>query len=365
MVDEDTSELIARIYAGAHEREKWNLAMESIGDRMRAAFVMVATVQPRASAPTDISYHHVQHNRLDDAAGEYASEMYQYDPTLRHVSDYRTAAHFDSLDLVSATEYDSHPYVRWNWDRCGSKYWKMVHRTLPGGTTLGMAVHRGAELGPLSQTDGQLLQVLFSHMVNASDLAAVPLLLNSAEPSLLVNGHAELITYNEGAVRLLRQASAIRFDRGRLGALDRESDGALKAAIASAATQAIIGGAPLDTLVPIRRGSGRPALLARITSLPRPAIPFSSVGAAALVRIVDPEEKPKSTGVIWKAAFGFTAAENRLVEDLVNQDGSLRDTAGRLGIAYGTARIHLARVFSKAGVNTQAGLIRLLSRLGG
>jgi DNA-binding CsgD family transcriptional regulator len=55
--------------------------------------------------------------------------------------------------------------------------------------------------------------------------------------------------------------------------------------------------------------------------------------------------------------FGLTRREAEVVARLANGE-RLREAAGLLGIGYETARTHLARAMSKAGVRCQASLVR-------
>jgi DNA-binding CsgD family transcriptional regulator len=57
--------------------------------------------------------------------------------------------------------------------------------------------------------------------------------------------------------------------------------------------------------------------------------------------------------------YGLSKAEAAFAIEITKGDG-VRAAAERRGIAYGTARAHLLRIFEKTGVHTQAQLVRLI-----
>jgi DNA-binding CsgD family transcriptional regulator len=108
----------------------------------------------------------------------------------------------------------------------------------------------------------------------------------------------------------------------------------------------------------------------RLCVLPFPALaaePQAGWPAAsrptALVVARDPEAERNDLGQALQRRFALTPAEAALALEIVQCEG--RDAAARrLGIAPGTARIQLQRVFDKTGVHRQAELVRLLGQLG-
>lgn len=83
-----------------------------------------------------------------------------------------------------------------------------------------------------------------------------------------------------------------------------------------------------------------------------------------LVRVIDPSRgaATESLGATLRRAFRLTPAEVALAVKLA--DGLTPKEAGdELGIAIGTARVHLRRIFEKTGTDRQVTLTRLLERL--
>lgn len=81
----------------------------------------------------------------------------------------------------------------------------------------------------------------------------------------------------------------------------------------------------------------------------------------ALVVIMDPQVAHLSRES-YQGLFGLTDTETALLFALVNGD-NLAQWADRRGVSANTARTHLAAVFAKTGVDSQARLLRLAKTL--
>ncbi|MGY3133809.1 DNA-binding CsgD family transcriptional regulator/PAS domain-containing protein [Bradyrhizobium sp. USDA 4501] len=84
--------------------------------------------------------------------------------------------------------------------------------------------------------------------------------------------------------------------------------------------------------------------------------------ARVIVLAVDPVANAKADPAIVRDLLGLTLGEAR-VAALVGSGLSPVEAAQRLGIAEGTARVVLKRVFSKVGVSRQSELAALLGRM--
>lgn len=84
--------------------------------------------------------------------------------------------------------------------------------------------------------------------------------------------------------------------------------------------------------------------------------------ARAVLFLRDPEVLPQPPATLLRSLYGLTPAETRLAL-LVGQGLAPRVAADQLGIAWNTARVHLARVFSKTSTSRQPELVRLLASL--
>jgi DNA-binding CsgD family transcriptional regulator len=183
--------------------------------------------------------------------------------------------------------------------------------------------------------------------------------------ALLLNGRGRIIQANNAAETLLRQSDGIAFDADGCIQLVSALPGerlALAHALKDALDAAIgTGGQPFEP-VRISRPSGAAPLLVVAVPLPRPAFAFWElvVPARALVVIVDPAVKARTTASAIQAAYGLTAAEAR-VALLLASGVSGAQMPAMLGVTAATTKTHLRRCFEKTGVHSQAELARLLS----
>ena len=102
------------------------------------------------------------------------------------------------------------------------------------------------------------------------------------------------------------------------------------------------------------------------------AVPLSASGLAAaglppepmaLLLVADPEARPPPPSpAVLREAFGLTKAEAEVAARAAAGEG-VPAIAASLAIAPGTARLHLHRVFEKAGAHRQAELAAVLARL--
>ncbi len=81
----------------------------------------------------------------------------------------------------------------------------------------------------------------------------------------------------------------------------------------------------------------------------------------ALLFLIDPDIAPAVPTPILQSVYGFTKAESRLVEALLN-GSTLESFAEQTNVSVNTARTHLKSVYLKTETNRQPELIRLLAQ---
>ena len=182
----------------------------------------------------------------------------------------------------------------------------------------------------------------------------------------LVDGNGRVISINPMAE--LHCGQSVTLVRGRLGATDGKSRGVLKRLIAEAATM------PRDDWrersVALPRMDGRP-VIARVSPFydPLAAGGWDASGRSycrdqplVLVKLIDPDARRIPAETCLREAFSLTVAEARLAAAIAGgQD--LAAVAERIGVAIGTARGQIKRIFSKTETSGQSELAALLERL--
>jgi DNA-binding CsgD family transcriptional regulator len=119
------------------------------------------------------------------------------------------------------------------------------------------------------------------------------------------------------------------------------------------------GGSVASHWLSFTRPSGRPPILATLSSLPGRAV---SVDGLAWLVVVDLERKRAIDGSALSRWYGLTKSEVGLTL-LLAEGRSVDEAADRLCISMNTARTHLKRIFLKTGTSRQAQLVRLVLAL--
>lgn len=365
-IDEASSRLIAGIYAGAHDANRWNSAITQIVERTQSRFAFVATFDTEDFAFPSTATYGCDEGRFLDGIAEYAAVQYRDDPITSHVGRHPAGRMVRSIDLYTAAAYLEDPYVRWSRETLGSAFWQVYYSPpepgLLSGLTPGMALHRSADKAPFTASESRFAALMFDHMANAVRLAAQPMPLEGhSGATLLLDAGGRVREASDAARLLLAQGDGLHVAEGRLRTSYGTEQARLDLLIASALDLACArsGGA-----LSIARPSARRALILRASPYVDPPAPFSRFRPAALVRIIVPDANPSADAARhWATLFGLTPAEARLVGALLTSETSLRETAERLGIGYATARTQLGAIFSKTDTRSQAQLARLATQL--
>lgn len=183
--------------------------------------------------------------------------------------------------------------------------------------------------------------------------------------ALLLDAAGRIIQANEAAEALLRQSDGIAFDTygniqlvsafpGERQALSRALKGALEITIGPR-------GRPFEPVRVSRPSGAAPLLIVAVPLLQSTATFWDmSAPACALVVIVDPSAKTRTTSTAIQSAFGLTAAEARVALLLASGIAGAQMPA-LLGVTAATIKTQLKRCYEKTGVHSQAELSRLLT----
>lgn len=366
-LDDRTSSLVESIYASIDDRVAWTGVLDSMLDRTGSALVLVSAVDVRAGTYSETQWHGPAIAHTAGGIREYEEEMFLGDPTLAFGIAHPSAGRVGLREQIMRQGRDpaSDPYVRWLRSRLGVDD-SIVRYTPPtNGLMLGMSLHAPAAVGTHARESVDLFLMLFEHVERAMRVAIRPPDFTSdTAVVVMVARDGRIVRASPAALALFDARDGLAIAEKRLVAASRGQSKRLDAAIGSALGALVEGGA--GTALALPRPSGRPDLLVRVDPLPRPPSPFEAFRPAALVTVTEPDAVgiAPDAGRRWAALFGLTPAEVRLTAALLDDNTGVRTVAERLGISYETARVHLARIFDKVGVRSQAQLARLLTRLG-
>lgn len=161
-----------------------------------------------------------------------------------------------------------------------------------------------------------------------------------------------LVAANRMARALLAEGDGLVAADGRLHAARPRRDAAL-----DSLRTGLGAGAATAMLLP-RRGGGRPYVL-ELLALPAAATTAASPPAHCVLLVSDPSEALQLPPRMLRDLYGLTRREAS-VASLLACGLSVGVIAEELGIAIGTARLHLDHALKKTATHSQSELVRLL-----
>jgi DNA-binding CsgD family transcriptional regulator len=272
----------------------------------------------------------------------------------------------DDLDCISADEIKRHPFYQEFLASVGLRWFAGVSMRA-GDDIWCVSINRSIVRGPFSVSEKRQLAELSGKLASAGALAqAFGVATSSATleafdvsgmAAVLLDRQAQVTRTNRAADRLLRER-AVHIVGRRLASGDAAATVALNRALHQLLWAET--GASLMPAVVLPRASQTP-ILAYPLKLPiLSANPVAS--AQAVVVLVDPRAKAVTPEASLKRAFRLTQAEARLASRLASGE-ALEQICDQFGIAKETGRNQLKSVFAKTGVNRQAELVLVMSRM--
>lgn len=237
--------------------------------------------------------------------------------------------------------------------------------------TLDMIRH--AKDGPISPRDIEILGLLAPHVrramtiSNLFDLRAIEIgSFKAAIEALsvgivMVDASGKVIEANQCAAHLLLRAGLITDETGCLMATDEVINAELRDAIQRAVVS--------DTGLGMR-GLGIRLTAPRAEAILAHVLPLATgslrtrltPSATAAIFLTSAENSPRSGMDALAVTYDLTGAEARIFAEVARGADALA-AATACGIAEGTARTHLKRIYAKLGVSRQAELVNLVNRL--
>jgi DNA-binding CsgD family transcriptional regulator len=227
--------------------------------------------------------------------------------------------------------------------------------------------------GKFSEDEVDVLRLLAPHLrraVTISNILDISTIVASTVSHTLdtlsvavfvVNAQARVLHANRTASTMLDDGDAVKRERSHLSTAQPAATKALLAAIARAArSDSALGAAGIG--VPIKSRSGA-ALVAHVLPLnPAHAARDWVPGGVAAVFVAGATAGPRVPVETLMSLFDLTPAEARVVVEMTT-GRSIEQAAEALGIAKGTVKTHLSRIFAKTGTTRQGELIALANAL--
>jgi DNA-binding CsgD family transcriptional regulator len=230
---------------------------------------------------------------------------------------------------------------------------------------------RSKSAGPFQEREFVLLRQLLPHLQTAVRLrqrtAVLEMQIGDLKRTMdrlqqavfLLDGRGYVLTMNLEAEEILRAGDSLVLDDDGLRTLRAEETRRLRALIAATARTTEGSGSHPGAAMSISRSHGRTPLQALVSpSSPSTGNAKGRSTATLFVRKLEPAKMPDSA--VLEQIFSFTPAEVRLATALI-AGKTLKQFAAETAVSLNTARTHLKRIFTKAGVSRQAELVLLLT----
>jgi DNA-binding CsgD family transcriptional regulator len=241
-----------------------------------------------------------------------------------------------------------------------------------GSTVAVFSVSRPEQLGPFTDKDLRLAQLLMPHLRRAcllhqrlkrlraersGGLAALELLPTAV---WLLDADGRLLFANRAGRELDQCHDGLWIDlHGMPVADDPGERQALQRCIAATIAAGRGLGVASDCVLSVRRRQQAPPLYVTLYPLGREALLH---GSAAAMFILDPAKSTVPHTDALRMLYGLTPAEARLASALA-EGGTLAEYCGSHRLRANTVRTHLKRALAKTDTHQQSQLVSLIARL--
>lgn len=367
LADDAVLDLVGAIYDAALEPGRWLNVLERVDDAIGGR-VLFGVYDP-ANGLSSLLSPRIDPDRVQELLG-WAPR----NPLLPLGVGRTPGEVFTIGDFISRAQFTSSDFYNEWWQPAGFDTEPLTTNLLVDRNATGILTgHRPSNLSPYDARARRLFATLAQHLVRAVAIqrrthqlditgrAALAGLDELSQVFVLVDARARPVFVNRRARELLATGDSVVVEDGALSAVSAEDGRRLRALIGSCSLDNPdrIGGE-----MSLARPSGRMPLHVQVTPVgsewTENAVPLASGWrSTAMVLITDPEPGARAQLDALRERYGLTRAEAAFALEIV-KGGGRRATAERLGIADGTARSHLSKIFDKTGVSRQAELVRLL-----
>ena len=314
--------------------------------------------------------HGERHNELEREYFEYYYTLDERVPRLQKLPDSQPV---HMSDLYSEEELKTSVVYNDYLNRVHAQNCITVRLDGPDGSSIAWAVHDPYDAKGWSSAQYNSIRRILPHIrqyVNVRQALAGAGALGASLTELLdatglniiqLDRSGRIVEVNDRARGLLRIGDGLFDQRGFLFARkpvdNAHLQGLLKGALPLFKAQGV-GGSTI-----VRRESALPLLL-YINPVERQSADFRVWPVAALVLIVDPENRTRIDPAMAGEVLGLTGTESR-VAVLLAEGMSVRQIVAATGRKESTTRWHVKNILTKLGLSRQAELVRLLLPLAG
>jgi DNA-binding CsgD family transcriptional regulator len=362
----DILETVDLLYRAAVEPELWRDALHQFALTTGGVGTAMIPITPGNIAGLIVS------PELDESNIEYSREWWQYDTrVLRIYSRKLNDGVCCEAELFTDEELARDPLRQEFLKSYGiGAFAAQLVAPMPN-FVVAFSVQRALKRGQFEKQDLETLKLLGTHAARAllisshlSSARNVEQTLSAALARLdcgafVVNQSLQVVFANDAASRLI--GDGLLLSRGQLKAQSAEHQVLLARLLQSTLT---LEGEPADLeTVALPRASGRrPLLIQAIPISPNSTDCGGLSNAAALIIVVDPEQRRRVSPIKALRLLGLTASEARLAA-LIGAGHARAAAAEVLGISETTASDTIKQVYSKLDISRQSQLVHLIDGL--
>lgn len=366
-LDESMLAALEAIYQAVTDEGKWPEVLQKIAVATNSQAANLWVVD--RARPSD---HSVFTFVNFDPAGvaEYLGQMVSMDPHVQYVIAHPELRIVHDNLYLTEREIDRHPYYDWQSRYSDVRYRILGQTGLSSTMNAGITLHRSPGSGRYDPNAIERFSVLYNHLEKAFLMAgrlellgamhqwSTDVLDQSQMGLLLFDQHGHIIYVNKQAEWIGGQGDGVRLSRDGLRLARLDDDKRLQFLLAQARGMGP-SGASVGGMIKVPRASGKqPYVLSVLPVAARPT-PLSPRWPAVAITIKDPGVRTLFPAQFLQTVFGLTPAEAELAHALV-EGFTLRETAEKLCIQYGTARARLNCIFQKTQTRRQSELIKLI-----
>ena len=363
--NETVLRLIERLYAAAESPDAWPSFLDDLSDCLgsKMAALFHHDVRRRSASVAVL-------RRADpDFIRPYEEHYAARNPFFSPAAKIATGDVFDDTVIAEETLLRSDYYNEWMVPQ-DARYGAAIVAFSEAGALSVLSTWRGHAAPRITTGELELLRVLRPHVQRALQIHRA---LSAADERaslmgdsldlvplgvVVLDGGGKVIRMNRYADAWAKRGDAFVVLRGELRIVSADASAQLTRLVASALRASAgegfgAGGALLVPLV----GGRRPL---HFVVAPLPARAGQRRDAVAIL-ISGPPPDASLEGPV-SALYGFTAAEARVVAELVSGSDVVA-AAANLNVTPATIRTHLKRIFAKTGTFRQAELVALLTPL--
>lgn len=358
--------VITAIQSASLDQDKWPLAFKKLADFSHSPAYNFCVVDGERQVGVHADFTGVP----DVAMKDYCAGRLRNDPFLNCADRMPIGATVHDYLHTSESEIDTHPFYAWWQSVTGLRYGMGTRLSECGGTKVYFSTHRAAKDGPMQGDEVDRFCIVMPHLLNGIEVSKRLTSFGAAQGSLtgiidtlprglaLVRKDGSVAYANEYLRRVIASNDGLFIEDAILKAgrqVDQQGlDKAIKLAVSSHK-----GLMPQRRgYVPVARASGKRHFTVIAIPLP-PHVTFNLQPIAAMLFVVDPEERILCDALTLMEALGLTEREAEIAVRIAHGD-EIAQIAEETGISVMTARKHLQHIYKKADVGRQGELVSLL-----